>query len=394
MKVAVVGRGTSSIITTMRLIMDGHDVDIFYDPDKPHLKVGESTTPAIIGLINSVFNIGVTDLINLGIVSLKAGVKFINWGIGDTFIHGFQPPSGVNLIAFQFDTPKFNEFFHKKLKEERGVNYFPEKVNDYQIDKNSVIVNEKVYDFLIFCSGWNNSEDYESPIFETVNSAITYSVDNIIDPICTLHEATEDGWQFGLPFPSENVTRHGYLFNRNFISSGEVSEKLNLENSNIYEWDPKCSKKLIQNKFVAYNGNKLFFLEPLQALSLHYYSEFASYICEYLKQGKDYRSFIFNNTKYKNEIYNYQLSLAWHYSYGSIHDTKYWNDITDRARTHMKSVPWGKMSCILDNFSIDYLNKNTETFSIGCFKYSDFRMIHSGMTGVSIDNLFNTHIFG
>ena len=393
MKVAVVGKGTSSIITAMRLIADGHSVDIFYDPDKPHLKVGESTTPAIIGLINSVFNIGVTDLINLGIVSLKAGVKFINWGIGKPFIHGFQSGKS-DLIAFQFNTPKFNEFFHKKLKEERFVNYFPEKVDNYRIDSNSVVINEKVYDFLVFCSGWNNSDDYEKPIFETVNSAITYSVDNIIDPICTLHEATEDGWQFGLPFPHENVTRHGYLFNRNFISSDEVSKKLNLKNSNVYEWDPKCSKKLIQNKFVAYNGNRLMFLEPLQALSLHYYLDFAAYICDYLKQGKNYQSFIFNNTRYKSEIYNYQLSLAWHYGYGSIHETKYWDDVTERANKFMESVPWGKMSTIIDNFSIDYLNKNTETFNIGCFKYVDFKMIHSGMTGICTDDLFNNNIFG
>jgi len=102
MKVAIVGKGTSSIITAMRLIEDGHQVDIFYDPDKPHLKIGESTTPAISALINSVFGIGITDLINLGIVSLKCGVRFINWGVGNSFIHGFNS-NKFNLIAFHFN---------------------------------------------------------------------------------------------------------------------------------------------------------------------------------------------------------------------------------------------------------------------------------------------------
>ena len=392
MKVAIVGKGTSSIITAMRFIEEGYSVDIFYDPHKPHLKVGESTTPPLLVLIKSVFNLEVVDLISLGIVSLKSGVKFINWGIGNTFTHGFESSS----VSFQFDTQKFNEFFHKKLKEERGVNYFPERVEGYKVDvdTNTIIVNEKLYDFLVFCSGWNNSEDYDEPVFETVNSGITYSVNSIIDPICTLHEATEDGWQFGLPFPNENITKHGYLFNRNFISSEEVSKKLNLQNFGTYEWTPKCSKKLIQNKFVAFNGNNLFFLEPLQALSLHYYLLFASDICEYLNSNKNYQSYVYNNAKYINQIYKYQLSLAWHYSYGSTYKTNYWNDVTERAKKFMESVPYGKMSSILDGFSVDHINKNSQSFSVGSFVYPDFRMIHSGMTGENIDNLFNKHIFG
>lgn len=393
MKVAIVGKGTSSIITTMKLIEEGHEVDIFYDPDKPHLKIGESTTPTVSGLIYSVFGIGITDLINLGIVSLKCGVRFVNWGVGNSFIHGFN--SG--LTALHFDTPKFNEFFNRKLKEEKGVNYFPEKVNGYSVDVdgNSVIVNEKVYDFLIFCSGWDAGEEYEKPLFETVNSVITYKHDGIIDPISTIHEATEDGWQFGLPFPHENLTRRGYLFNSDFISSEEVYKKLNLNlnNSNRYDWTPKYCKKIIQNKFVAYNGNRLMFLEPLQALSLHYYAEFAAHICEYLGSGRNYQSYVLNNSSYITHIYNYQLSLAWHYRYGSIYDSKYWNDVKKRAEQYMESIPYGNMNYILDNFSIDYISKK-DNFSVGCFKYSDFRMVHSGMTGESIDNVFNKHIFG
>jgi hypothetical protein len=395
MKIAIVGKGTSSIITAMRLIEDGHQVDIFYDPDKPHLKIGESTTPAIAALINSVFDIGITDLINLGIVSLKCGVRFINWGVGNSFIHGFNSNKN-NTIAFHFNTPKFNQFFHTKLREEKGVNYFPERVDDYKVDvdSNTVIVNEKVYDFLVFCSGWNETDEYEKPEFETVNSVLTYSIDGTIDPISTLHEATEDGWQFGLPFPQENLTRRGYLFNSNLISSEEVSEKINLKNSNKYEWTPKYAKKIIQNKFVAYNGNRLFFFDPLHALALHYYLTFASYICEYLESGKMYQSYIYNNSNYTHEIYKHQLSLAWHYRYGSIYDSKYWNNVKEQSTKFMESLPYGKMNYLLDNFSIDHINRNSEQFSIGTFTYPDFRMVHSGMTGMNIDEIFNRHIFG
>lgn len=389
MKIAIVGKGTSSILTAMRCILDGHSVDIFYDPDKPHLKVGESATPNIASIIKHVFDIGVTDLINEGIVSLKAGVKFINWGIGNSFIHGFN-----QTIAFQFDTLKFNEFFHKKLKEEKSVNYFAEKVNNYSINLNSVTVNNKNYDFLVFCSGWDETDEYENPIFETVNSAITYSKNTVVDPICTLHEATEDGWQFGLPFPDENITRHGYLFNKNFISSADAHKKIHSNNSNVIEWTPKFSKKLLQNKFVAYNGNRLFFSEPLQALSLGYYLDFATHICDYLRHNKSYESFIMNNSRYRLEIFDYQISLAWHYSYGSIYNTPFWNDVTDRAKKIMEFVHWSKSESILDNFSVDHLNKNNQTFRIGSFAYDDFKTINCGMTGIPTNKLFSDHIFG
>lgn len=395
MKVAIVGKGTSSIITAMRLIEEGHEVDIFYDPNKPHLKVGESTTPTIAALIYSVFGIGITDLINLGIVSLKCGVRFNNWGVGKSFLHGFNS-NKANLIAFHFDTPKFNQFFHKKLNEEKGVNYFPERVDGYKVDvdANSVTVNEKVYDFLVFCSGWDDNDDYEKPIIETVNSVVAYRVDGILDPIATIHEATEDGWKFGLPFHEENVSRCGYLYNRNLISNEEVCKKLNLENSSTYEWTPRNAKKLIQNKFVAYNGNRLFFFEPLHGLALHYYLMFASHICEYLQSGKRYLSYVYNNSSYTREIHNHQLSIAWHYRYGSIYDSKYWNDVKENAEKFMESVPHGKMNYILDNYSIDYINKEENAFNIGSFRYPDFRMVHSGMTGENIDNVFNRHIFG
>ena len=52
------------------------------------------------------------------------------------------------------------------------------------------------------------------------------------------------------------------------------------------------------------------------------------------------------------------------------------------------------MNYILDNYSIDYINKEENAFNIGSFRYPDFRMVHSGMTGENIDNVFNRHIFG
>jgi len=47
MKIAVIGKGTASIITTLVLLQNGHEVVVYYDPNSKHLPVGESTTPHI-----------------------------------------------------------------------------------------------------------------------------------------------------------------------------------------------------------------------------------------------------------------------------------------------------------------------------------------------------------
>lgn len=388
MKISIVGRGTSSIITAMIFLSEGFEVDVFYDDEKDYLNVGESTTPHISSLIKRTFGIGIGELLSLGIVSLKSGIEFINWGKGKNFIHGFiDNITDNNLITIHFESSKFNNFFKEKL-EEKGVNYFNQKVEDYHIDDSgNVVVNNRKYDFLVFCSGWCEDDEYQSPIFETVNSAVLYTKNYISNPYCTLHEATEDGWQFGLPFPNKNITKHGYLFNRNITSKENVIKKLNISDYHYIEWKPKYSKKFFQNKSVAYNGNKLLFLEPLQALSLYYYYQSAYAIVNYLLRGKTDEAVDIINREYNELLYEYQLSLAFHYRYGSIYNTKYWEDIVKRSNEFMNSRQKNFNEYIIKKFSFDH-NTRRETFSIGCFRYQDYRQIHCGMTGDDIEEVF------
>ena len=79
MRIAIVGKGTSAIISALVCIKHGYEVDIFFDPNKPPINVGESTTPNIGGLLNEVLDICIGELIDAGIVSFKNGIKFINW---------------------------------------------------------------------------------------------------------------------------------------------------------------------------------------------------------------------------------------------------------------------------------------------------------------------------
>lgn len=376
MKIAIIGKGTSAIITALVCIQNGHKVEILYDPDKPLLNVGESTTPNIGQLLTDVLDICIGDLRDNDIVSFKNGIKFINWGYGesDYFRHHFNG----NIGAFHFESSIFNTFIHEKL-EEFGVVYHAEKVTEHHIENNKININGNKYDFLISCSGWSDSNEYFDPIFETVNTAIIYTENEVDDSTYTLHRATEHGWQFGLPFPDRNLTKCGYLFNRKFQDKQELQKLLGKEDCKTIEWTPKYAKRIVTNKYEAYNGNRLMFIEPLQALSLYYYELFANYICKFL-QNRTLESLEISNHIYYQELFHYQISLAFHYSYGSKFDSIFWQDVHKRAKDIMNIHPKFSEDSLsyLYNYSSNYKSKE---FLIGIFNYQDYRALHSGMTG-------------
>lgn len=389
MKIAVIGKGTSSIISTLVCLKYGYQVEIFYDPDSPPINVGESTTPNIGGLLLDVLDITIGELLDEGIVSFKNGIKFINWGKSKNFKHHF---SG-NASAFHFETEIFNKFIHQKL-EEVGVKYHPKRVSGYEInrDTDKVFIENDQYDFLINCAGWCDNQDYVKPIFETVNTAILYSEEGMDDYSYTLHRATEHGWQFGLPFPDRNLTKCGYLFNGKFTSMDEVDEHFRIKKSNCnyqiynnFSWTPRYARKMLLSKYEASNGNRLMFIEPLQALSLYYYELFATYICDFLRD-RTLESFESTNQRYYIEMFNYQISLAFHYSYGSKYNSDFWIDIHKRAKSIMNlNYKFSEESQkSLYNFNKRYRG---EEFMVGIFNYKDYEMIHSGMLNLNLPDL-------
>lgn len=358
MKIAIIGAGTSSILTTLQLLKrnNNYNITIFHDSSTPHLHVGESSTPHVPHLVYEVLGISIHNLFDLNISSYKRGVNFVDWGKGNQFFHDVN----ANEFAIHFDTVKFNQFIHKFLEENRLVNYIDKKITEYPIEE---------FDFIIDCSGWcENKDDYDDPFFETVNSAITFKKQlETENPFCTLHKATEDGWMFGLPFIRDNEIRCGYLYNSKFSNPKIEGKKIS--------WKPKLAKKLIQNQKLAYNGNKLFFLEPLQALSLFYYIASANLICDYL-DGK--KSFMQVNMDYSSEMWSYQLSLAFHYQYSSIFESCFWKDVTIRSNEIMRGQ-WMSGERLKRNIEHDRLTGDQQS-KIGIFTWIDVQKINNGMS--------------
>lgn len=372
MKIAIVGKGTSAILTSLICIKEGHNVEIFYDPLQDHLMVGESTTTHIANVLTTVLDISVGDLVERGVASFKNGTKFIGWGCGKTFRHHFED----NLVGFHFDTNIFNDYIVEILKNV-GVIFHAERVDEKQYQSSGVIINNKKYDFVITCSGWSNKNEYNTPIINPVNSVFLYKKETVEDYSYTLHKAHEHGWEFGLPFPDKGLTKYGFLFNDKYISCDKLENKF--EGAKHLTWTPRYAKKLIQNNFEAYNGNKLFFVEPLQALSLYHYVIFAKAICKFLDNKNDL-SFIEANKYYLDTIHAYQQTLAFHYQFGSIYDTKYWEDMKTVSKKFLETNVNSDEEILFKNLEI-YKKTNGEIDNtwIGLYNYPAVKTLYSGM---------------
>jgi hypothetical protein len=385
MNIAIIGKGTSAIIQALMFIRYGHRVTIFYDSSIPEICVGESTTPLVMNLVQNVCKISIGDMLDDGIVSLKNGIKFINWGNQDSFRHHFF--SNTPLAA-HFLTKKFNLYIHNILKN-YGVEYIDVNVDNVIEDDDGVIICDRKFDFVTHCTGWDGLNlQYRKAIFETVNSALVYNDDYIEDYSYTVHRAHENGWQFELPFPEQNLSRQGYLFNRNYQSLNEAKFLVNKKDMKYLEWEQRFSKKFILTKRQSVNGNCLFFIEPLQALSLHYYVIFAEMICSYLND-MNLQKYNEMNKDYLEKIIAYQNLIAFHYSYGSKFKSNFWKDTQNNAKLIVQKLAIQGDTLTYEDYIRNDIFYGTEYSKLGCFTSEDHMYIHCGMMNKSKKDILN-----
>jgi hypothetical protein len=385
MNIAIIGKGTGAIIQALTFIKYGHRVTIFYDSSIPEICVGESTTPIVTKLVQDVCRISIGDMLDDGIVSFKNGIKFINWGSQPSFRHHFFSDTP---LAAHFLTKKFNQYIHNILSS-CGVEYVDMNVSTVNEVDDGVIIADRKFEFVSHCTGWDGLNlEYRKAIFETVNSALVYNDNYIEDYSYTVHRAHENGWQFELPFPEQNLSRQGYLFNRNYQSVEEAKNTIHKENVTVLEWEQRFSNKILISRRQSLNGNCLFFIEPLQALSLHYYVIFAEMVCSYATD-MNYLNNADTNKEYLEKIIAYQELVAFHYSYGSKFKSDFWKDTQINAKKLIDKLPiHGDIStfeeCIRNDICYD---KNYS--QLACFLGEDNLHVHCGMTGKTRRDIIN-----
>lgn len=401
MRVAIIGRGTSAIIQACALL-HAHksrkdlSITIFYDPDRPPIAVGESSTPHLPFILEDALGVTADELVEAKVVSRKRGAAFVNWGAGIPFVHGFGDDSkhsidgNSTLESYHFDTLVFNEYFTKKLQD-RGVIYIAEKVESQREDGDVVFINDKEFDFVVNCTGWNYDNNLTvTPQFWTVNAGYLYRdtdfhvTDELTCSDLTVHKASPDGWEFNLPFPCDGVMKKGYLFNTDYISEEEVLKKMEdmgRTGGRLIKWKPRRSKHLIESKLTAGNGNRVFFVEPLQAYAVLLYIELAYFIAEYIYSKKTDKLKNTYNLKYRKLMISYEQELAFHYQYGSVFkDSKFWQDKTEEARRVMYYHPSASIMELDEIVKYNYELDKSTFWRVFMHSKEDLLYVHRWMT--------------
>ena len=371
MKITVLGRGNAGCITALHYgyytrNLENVSIELIYDPDISPEKVGQASLLLLPDLLWKALGLNWYD--NPIEATPKLGILYENWGRkNEKVIHPFP----LDRVALHYDPAKLQEVI-------LNSGYFT--VQKKHIDNYDEIDSDFIFD----CRGkpadnWDDYEELTNPLNSVLLGEGKYKEPDIN---WTRAVATPDGWTFVIP-NTKQTTSYGYLYNDEITSTEEATtnfEKIfSLEKQGVHQAEISnlkfsnyiAKEPIIDNRIIL-GGNRLFFLEPLEATAIE-----AS--MTWTRKTFDW---IINNTTtpdiISQEIINYthqlQNFVLWHYTYGSKYDTPFWeaaknlkieDPIFNDFLTYSKKL---SMADLLDTDSI-FLNENYGQWQVWNFKY-------------------------
>ena len=319
MKISVIGRGNAGCFTALHFAYytkerDDVEIELFYNPDIPTEKVGQAT---LLEAPNLLWYALGSNWHNNDIEStIKSGILYEGWGKKkDKIYHPFP----YNAVSIHYSPPKLQEAI-------LNSGWFSVKEGD--IKDYSSIDSDYVFDStgkptLDGDKDWQNYEELKNPL----NSCLLGSSNRRDkDAYWTRTVATPDGWCFVIP-NTTNTTSYGYLYNDNITSEDgaikNFKEIFDIDYTDKLSFNKYVAKEPVIDDRVILTGNKLFFIEPLEATACQTYLEWARYIfdCAVLKRFP-FSKAVDGINKYIHQIENF---ILWHYQFGSKYDTPFWD---------------------------------------------------------------------
>lgn len=312
MKIAVIGRGNAGSISAAhfhgygKFIDEPLEVELIHDPKIKSVPTGQGTTLDIVNLIDTVFPDSFTKLPH----TKKRGIMYENWKNSKEFFHPFN----FGTYSIHINPDDMQKFLTENLK----INFTlkEEKVIKYD---------EVDADYIIDCRGKPKSFEGYDKLINPLNCCLLgNAVKKEHDVEWTRAIATPDGWTFYIPLPDK--TSIGYLFNSettplkkaisNYKKMFEVNDYIH------FPFSQYVAKEPIINDRVLLNGNKLFFLEPLEATAMDTYLQTCRYFWDYAINKKISREEA--NDLILKYIRKIERFILWHYEDGSKYKTKFW----------------------------------------------------------------------
>ena len=310
-KISVVGGGNAGVFTALYLAWYGRalnlEVELIYNPKIAAEPVGQATLLTPPRLLYETTGFNWYD--NSIHATFKTGILYEGWGkINDKVFHPF--PS--NAMAMHYCPWEMQKHI---------LNSGHFKVTERDVDPKDVDA-----DYVFDCRGKpKDFSDYEELINPTNACILGKPNLDTSKQYWTRAVATPDGWTFVIPTALDSPSRSGgvgYCYNSN-ITSKEDAEKNMLE-----MFDVEITKHVSYNNYVAknpviddriiLNGNRLFFIEPLESSATETYIEIPKYIMKYGDAGG-------LGNAIKEYIKYTQNFILWHYQFGSKYDTPFWN---------------------------------------------------------------------
>ena len=374
MKIAVIGAGTVGVMSVLHFLknIEKSEVTCIYNPKKKILGIGESSNVNLPHLLWNAANYNVfIDSKELS-STVKLGVHYKNWRKED-----FISPILPTHYAMHFDNFALSEkmFDRAKLIYGKRFKLLNKDIKELKQNDNEVIISftkgKGIYDYVIDCRGYPDEySDYHMCNSLPINRAFVNLIPEPGTWSYTYHYAHKNGWMFGIPLTHRQGW--GYLFNDNITSEEEAIKEINeIFKSNKtkkdlrdFNFKPYRSKKFLNNRIIK-NGNRAIFYEPMEALSGVFYDNINTWFNKYIIEEMDEDTV---NILLDERAQQYENFIAWVYSQGSIHNTKFWKYANKITTAHLKNNP-------LWEGTKKHLKKNTEYYKDNLYKTFPFNKV-------------------
>ena len=371
-KVSVVGGGNAGCITALYLswYKKELEVELIYNPDVPCERVGQASVldpPKLLWAAT-----GFNWYNNPIHATFKSGILYEGWGqYNEKLFHGFPAHSmAMHYCPWEMQKHVLNS------------GHF--KVTEGDVDPKDVDA-----DYVFDCRGKpKDFSDYDDLINPT-NAAILAKPNwDTTKAFWSRHIATPDGWTFVIPTHSESPSHDycvGYCYNSD-ITQQEVAEYNLLEMFDVevtkhLKFKNYIAKNPIVDDRIFLNGNRLFFLEPLESSSVQAYVECARYFVDYIITKKEPIEQAANSAKqYIRQLQNFVL---WHYQFGSKYETPFWDYATKlsfRDKTFDAMVEYCKQTTKRDILPKSYGGATSDASQYGQWPANSFKVWYDGMT--------------
>ena len=319
MKVSVVGGGNAAVFTALYLAWHGKEsdwrnsfkkdieVELIYNPQIPPERVGQAT---LLDPPRMLWNATGFDWYHNQInATFKSGILYEGWGqVNDKVFHAF-PADGMAMHYCPWEM--------QKHVLDSGVF----KVVEGDVDDINSIDSDIIFD----CRGKPDDYSEYEELINPINACILGKPKwNVSEAFWSRHVATPDGWTFVIPTHSKSPSHDycvGYCYNSNITSRAVAqSNFLEMFDATIkhhVNFKNYVAKNAVIDDRIVLNGNRLFFLDPLESSSTQTYIELARFV---LNNGvKDASNQV---RRYIKQVQNFVL---WHYNCGSKYDTPFWD---------------------------------------------------------------------